>query len=45
MRATISLEELVKTVVEELGEGLSAGHMAVELGIEQVLVFIKEELL
>ncbi|MFC1976448.1 GAF domain-containing protein, partial [Chloroflexota bacterium] len=35
MRTADSLDELVKTAAEELGERLSAGHVVVELGIEQ----------
>jgi PAS domain S-box-containing protein len=34
MRAATSLDQLVKTAAEELGERLSAGHAVVELGIE-----------
>jgi len=34
MRATTSLQELVKTTARELGQHLSAGHTMVELGIE-----------
>ncbi|MBN1218558.1 MAG: GAF domain-containing protein [Anaerolineae bacterium] len=33
MRAATSLEELVKTTAEELGERLAAGHAVVELGV------------
>ncbi|HEY85363.1 MAG TPA: hypothetical protein G4N96_09670, partial [Chloroflexi bacterium] len=35
MRAATSLEQLVKTTAEELGEHLSAGHAVVELGFEK----------
>jgi PAS domain S-box-containing protein len=34
IRAATSLEELVKTAAQELGERLSAGHAVVELGID-----------
>lgn len=34
MRTATSLEELVKTATEELGERLSAGHALVELGLD-----------
>ncbi len=34
MRATASLEQLIKTATTELGERLSAGHAVVELGLE-----------
>ncbi len=34
MRATTSLEELVKTATEALGERLSAGHALIELGLD-----------
>jgi transcriptional regulator with GAF, ATPase, and Fis domain len=34
MRTATSLDELVKTAAEELGERLSAGHAVVELGVE-----------
>jgi putative methionine-R-sulfoxide reductase with GAF domain len=34
MRAATSLQELVKTTAQELGQRLSAGHTLVELGIE-----------
>ncbi|HXV44371.1 MAG TPA: GAF domain-containing protein, partial [Anaerolineae bacterium] len=34
MRTATSLEELVKTTAQELGERLAAGHAIVELGIE-----------
>ncbi len=35
MRAAISLEELVKTTAEELGERLSVGHAIIELGVDE----------
>jgi GAF domain-containing protein len=35
MRATNSLEELIRTTATELGRRLSAGHAVVEVGIEQ----------
>jgi PAS domain S-box-containing protein len=34
MRAATSLEQLIKTATEELGERLAAGHALVELGLE-----------